>query len=276
MQTYEPYPYEMAGLFKDIKKAVKRAFTIPKGAREKLERAFTPSKKLKEVIQKAMTPPKALRKALTKPKWLRKAMEKNPWLKNAIDLGITAIGFIPLPGMQVISVGLEAINTTSDMGMEIEEMKRTVRRSAQEAAAIAAQEAAAIAVQIPPGGFDAEIRKQTMHDLALYSAELHHAGDFETAEYLKEQYDAAAAQLPHNPAGIDPLVIMLYGPAMAQEAQASVQQGLDEVDAMLDALPDQEAATPFNAEAIVYTQVKKPFPWGPALIGGAVIYAATR
>lgn len=133
LQGYDPYPPEMAGLFKKIKKAVKRAVTPPKHIRKKIA-------KLKKKVAKKLKPPKWVQKAMIIPKWARplltppKAIRKHV-LGKAASKFIKAIKFLPIPGARVVSAALKALQTASKMAVEYDEARRMARRAAEQQAA---------------------------------------------------------------------------------------------------------------------------------------------
>lgn len=152
MSEYEYYyDPQMGGIFKKLKKGIKRAFTPPKKVRKAIKRALTPPKKVRKALARAFTPPKAVRRALLPPKSVRKLMKRNPWLDKVISGAITAAAFLPIPGARVVSAALDIAYTVSQMSMAENEQKKIIKAMAREEAAIVAQENALWAQEASQG-----------------------------------------------------------------------------------------------------------------------------
>lgn len=146
MHGNEPYPPEMAGFFKDIKKKVTKVVKKVKGRLRPPKHIRKKLAKFKEKVARKLKPPKWVRKALTPPKWARKVLTPPKAIRKVIlgkvgDVFIKAIGFLPIPGARVVKVALKALQTASKQAVEYDEAKRQIRRAAEQQAAMEMQSA---------------------------------------------------------------------------------------------------------------------------------------
>jgi hypothetical protein len=164
-----------------------------------------------------------------------------------------------------VSTGLEVIDTMSDMGAEIEQIKRETRRAVAAQAQMIAAEEADLARGIPRTGFSTEERIEAMHQLALFSAEQFNLGNVEDATAARDVYEDAR----YNARAQDMVVMMVFGnpaEALHHENVKATEEGIQEVETILETLPpSQIEAAPAILEEEIITQVAAPPPVKPPL-----------
>ena len=245
MHANEPYPPEMAGFLKKIKKAVKKAFTPPKHIRKAFKKAIRPLAhwKMKDVT-------KAFKRAFVVPGKVKKAYKKRGfleafeiWLETEVDPIAAKFGkgetFITPVDVMLAPLSLLVPGSGAAVSAGL-------KASVDVAAKVGFKAAAWHAVKVAATKLAPDIAGEAII-----------AGmDFVKAKKLEEDMKKLARRAEREEAR-----------AAAEEAAAIRKE-----EAII---VEEEAALPFVTEAVVFRKpppVEKPFPWMiPAAAVGALL-----